>query len=361
MTPPTPHTSAQRLLQQLLTQPQHSKNALSGLTPDGLACLFADASFLISVLPAIEDLRNSTGDDAQIASLLNEAFSAELAPIAYLQPILTDVSRASKKRLMSASAQVIKSVRNAAAGIKSKRAFELFAETAMEQINRFVLLEASHPERIVSYSLYRAFDEMDALLGIDYAAEATMRTNLSSQERLYEGAGVGVQTSYMSLLLALKDCGAQTGASFIDLGSGYGRAGLVVGLLRPDMNFTGYEFVPHRVAASRIAAERAGVSERVRYFAQDLADSEFEIPFADIYFMFDPFTQETYRHVFAQIKNMGRTRAVTVVAKGHASTWFSEAIKGEPWSNRAACDEGTIGIYRSFNLSIWNNAHIRAR
>jgi hypothetical protein len=194
---------------------------------------------------------------------------------------------------------------------------------------------------------YRTFDAMDEILDLDYSRDVGMKTDSTTPERLYEGAGVGVQSSYTTLLALIQQISPAQGASFIVLGSGYGRAGLVVGLLRPDMEFIGYEYVEHRIEVSVRAAQRAGLSNRVKFYSQDLADPDFVIPVADIYYLFDPFTEDTYTHVFTQLKDIGRKYAITVAAKGGAAVWFEKAIVNGGWSNAEKYDVGTLSLFRS--------------
>ncbi|NJL25276.1 MAG: methyltransferase [Calothrix sp. SM1_5_4] len=185
---------------------------------------------------------------------------------------------------------------------------------------------------------------MDEILGLDYSRDLKMKT--SRAERLYAGAGVGVQSSYTTLLRTLTSLNPQ--GRFIDLGSGYGRVGLVVGLLYPEVRFTGYEYVSHRVEASCASAERAGVAGHVEFLTQDLSDPNFRIPEAESYYLYDPFTQETYRTVFSRLKEIGREQKITVITKDAAIGWFSAAIAGESgWLEPDFHDEGMIAFFRS--------------
>ena len=208
-----------------------------------------------------------------------------------------------------------------------------------------------HPSEIaLQNSLYRAFDAMDDIMGIDYEHDIGMRTDLKITERLYEGAGIGVQTSYSTLFIVLDELAPCKGASFIDLGSGYGRAGMVVGLLRPDMKFIGYEYVEHRVDSSNRCAENLGLGEKVQFLKQDLSLADFSIPAADIYYLYDPFSEMTYQYVFSQLKEIGKNRTISVVTKGRATDWFQKAISHETWTKRAMLDEGTLGIFVSVGM-----------
>lgn len=201
-----------------------------------------------------------------------------------------------------------------------------------------------------SEAMYRAFDQFDEILGIRYELDLSMASLPSQRERLFEGAGLGVQTSYSSILLALARARVGEGARVMDLGSGYGRVGFVLGLLRPDVTFTGVEYVPHRVDDSRAVALRAGLSS-VDFVAGDLA--VVEIPFADVYYMYDPFCRETYARVLERLISYARhsPSPITIITKGRANTWVRDALMGEGWSVDETCDSGTVCLFTSEPLS----------
>ena len=202
-------------------------------------------------------------------------------------------------------------------------------------------------DELLTEIIYRAFDAMDEIFDLRYSLDAGMRSDPSEPERLYEGAGLGVQTSYSSILCALSHLNLPKGAHLIDLGSGYGRVGLVAGLWRADLRFTGYEHVGHRVDVSNSSAARAGLESRVRFVRQDLADPAFEIPAADAYYMFDPFCETTYRRVLARLSELGRSKKIAVVAKAAARDWFRRLVSGDGWSEPESVDLDTLQIFRS--------------
>ena len=222
-----------------------------------------------------------------------------------------------------------------------------FAKAAMEIMSLEAcanqMRESSRPE---SESLYRAFDRMDEILGIQYALDVGMTTELAQTERLYEGAGIGVQTSYSTILLALNKAHPRPGATVLDLGSGYGRVGFVIGYLRPDIEFIGYEYVDHRVQNSKAVATGAGFS-RVEFFTQDLSARDFKIPEADVYYMYDPFSRDTYGYVLDQLLELGDLSPITIITKGRANTWVEDAVRHRGWLIDASCDDGLLLLFRS--------------
>ena len=224
---------------------------------------------------------------------------------------------------------------------------QLFLSEVVHLIRDEVLKTHREIDGSFPNSIYRAFDDLDRIFGLDYQLDSGMLKS-PSLERLYEGAGAGVQTSYITILRTFELIPAKAKARWVDLGSGFGRVGLALGILRPETNFVGYEIVPHRVLTSNGAALRAGLGAHVRFETQDLADPQFKIPEADVYYMWDPFTKETYKYVLEQIRTYGRTREVTVVAKGAAASWMEEIMSEEKnWQKNRSHDGGNLGVFTS--------------
>ncbi|MBX3042028.1 MAG: hypothetical protein KF789_15080 [Bdellovibrionaceae bacterium] len=202
-------------------------------------------------------------------------------------------------------------------------------------------------EGAVSRLLYRAFDRLDEALVLDYSGDRAMEANPQLRERLYEGAGEGVQTSYETILTLLRQLRLPPDAHLMDLGSGFGRVGLIAGLLRPDLSFSGYEYVSHRVLISETASRNCGVADRVRFYQQDLSQEDFQIPPADAYYMYDPFCRETYVQVLGRLNELARHRPMIVITKADAASWFAESLDQNRWLEPEPCDGGTIQIFRT--------------
>lgn len=133
----------------------------------------------------------------------------------------------------------------------------------------------------------------------------------------------------------------------IDLGSGYGRVGLVWTLLRPDIFFTGYEYVPHRVTVSNAASKVFGLNNYLQFKVQDLSLESFKIPDGDVYYLYDPFTKETYQSVLKQIVEVSRRRKITVVTKGNARSRLMEISEKNSWREPEIIDYGNLCIFES--------------
>lgn len=114
----------------------------------------------------------------------------------------------------------------------------------------------------------------------------------------------------------------------IDLGAAYGRMGVVIGGLYLKNIFTGYEYVSTRVdEGNRVYAELG--FQRCKLHTQDLFSKNFELPEADIYFIYDYGQVEHIEHTLRQIETLAHKRPVKVVVRGK----FTKRIiaNSHPW------------------------------
>ena len=196
--------------------------------------------------------------------------------------------------------------------------------------------------------LYRTFDKLDEIFALNYQLDLDMLVDHESKERLYQRSGVGVQSGYSTILLALNRMEAPIGSTVVDLGSGYGRVGLVCSLIRPDIKFLGYEYVPHRVDISNNATAAFGLEESLRFKVQDLSLKSFSVPIADFYYLYDPFSEETYKYILDQIVRISQERDITIVTKGNARNWLVRIAKEHSWASPIYIDDSNLCIFRSF-------------
>ena len=124
-----------------------------------------------------------------------------------------------------------------------------------------------------------------------------------------------LQTPYSECLRILQLLKIKPYQHIIDLGAAYGRMGVVIGGLYIKNLFTGYEYVKARVEeGNRVFREMGFV--RCQLMEQDLFDPKFELPEADIYFIYDYGQVEHINHTLMQIQAVSRKRPVKVVVRG---------------------------------------------
>lgn len=328
-----------------------SLDRLGGLAYDEIARLLATSYFLTSAIHSLEEhhwilTRGDSARQSNFQTFLNRALRRELSPFYFLEPLLEDLTPAVLRRMSADLDDFTKKI-----GAALLRLADADYQKTLKFIVRAMGSFCSFEENLVrtddflAPSLYRAFDGLDDLFAIHFEGDQRMKAHAS--ERLYEGAGREVQTSYAQIFSVLDHLKLREGAHLVDLGSGFGRMGLVAGLWRDDLKFTGYEFFGHRVDVSRASTKRLGLSDRVSFYEQDLSDPNFKIPSADVYYMYDPFTAETYERVIARLLDVGRTRAVSVVTKGHAGESFAKIASTSEWRAPEKFDGGVLWIFRS--------------
>lgn len=321
-----------------------------------LANIFVDAAFFSNAMTFLTDenwlLKKNHQPETSFKDFVGPFFAVELSPVLFFQAFLES---SSLKEMKSLSEKALCFEKAAITLICSRPPNEqkIFASRALQLMSE--LFEFENQTQLnrkalglhVGLSMYRTFDRLDELFKLNYDADHGMKTNIENTERLYEGAGVGVQSGYSTVLTALRYLSPAKGARIIDLGSGYGRVGLVVGLLRPDIDFIGYEYVPHRVDIACSSTETFGLQEHVHFYTQDLSLQAFQIPEADIYYMYDPFSEETYGHVISQLVQMSRHRKITIATKGNAKAWLVETARREGWPEAEEFDSGNLCIFSS--------------
>lgn len=328
---------------------------LKTISARGLANMFVDTSFLITALEFVKEqywIQNKDSDKEIIFSnFVKKFFKTELTPALFFHSTLENSSIQQIELFQKNSQTVQKIVIDFAKAqvLPKNKEFAMTALKLMSELFEFeyqLVMNKKSKNLYLGYSLYRTFDGLDAFFSLNYNAENSITNNTNNSERLYEGSGVAVQSSYATLLLALRYLRLATGSRFIDLGSGYGRVGLVVGLLRPDIKFTGYEFVNDRVAMACAASKSLGINSHVQFFTQDLSNKDFSIPEAETYYMYDPFTADTYKHVMDQLALVAKKIKINIITKGNAKAYIKQSPTGL-WSKPQEFDGGNFCLFRS--------------
>ncbi|MEM6293153.1 MAG: hypothetical protein AAGA54_17895 [Myxococcota bacterium] len=180
---------------------------------------------------------------------------------------------------------------------------------------------------------------LDRLLGFDVEGVADLaRRRIDDDPELegkwcWQGPGEDVtQTRYEDFVALARTL--DTGTHIVDLGSGFGRLGFVLGLLRPDVRFTGLEVVRERVAESVRVTRALGLSRGVVHRCADLAHHR--VPDADAYFLFFSFPEPTAAHVLDQLRDVARVRRISIIVHG---MWPGQDLDDVAWLRPAPSPE----------------------
>lgn len=358
---------AQQTLLNLLvtsnTDPTHQKFYLlkekdpGYLTTVEMADLYITSALLITIMGFLKeqlwlsdkkDISDNTTTSYE--HFLTPFFKNELSDIVFLKDFLLKSGKLKIKQITKDS-QYIELKVLALVGKRSSGDQKSFINHSLKEMSKKFIAEENDQkgeDQSLGHKgleLYRTFDHLDKLFGLNYQLDKDMEIDQTVTERLYEGAGVGVQSGYSTILLALDSLDPQVDSTIIDLGSGYGRVGLVCSILRPDINFTGYEYVAHRVDISNNASKSLGLEGRLHFITQDLSLESFKIPDADIFYLYDPFTVETYQYVLSQLVALSEIKRISIVTKGNARSWLSDIAIKHGWESPIAIDEGNLCIF----------------
>tara|TARA_Y100000590_G_scaffold470776_1_gene670407 strand:- start:41073 stop:42140 length:1068 start_codon:yes stop_codon:yes gene_type:complete len=297
-----------------------------------------------------EDLVNNI--ETTYEEFINKFLLKELKPLGFLEDFLIKSGASEIKTLKKSSLLIEKKVLSLIMN-RSPMEQKTFLIHALKDMSKKFLKEESDQEGFAQnlghqgLRLYRTFDGLDKIFKLDYQLDLDMDVDYHEKERIYQSGGVGVQSGYSTILLSLDAIEVKSGDLIVDLGSGYGRVGLVYALLRPDTQSIGYEFVPHRVQVANEASELFELSESLNFKTQDLSLESFKIPEAAVYYMYDPFTEDTYKYVLDQIVAFSQKRKLTIVTKGNGSKWLDRVASENHWPAPKVLDEGNLCIYHS--------------
>jgi precorrin-6B methylase 2 len=145
-----------------------------------------------------------------------------------------------------------------------------------------------------------------------------------------------LQTPYSECLRILQLLKLRPYQHVVDLGAAYGRMGIVIGGLFIKNSFTGYEFVSSRVEEGNRIYKELGF-EKCQLITQDLFHKDFELPEADVYFIYDYGQVEHIDHTLKQIEDIAQKRPVQVVVRGkftnqiiaHRHQWLDLKYEGK--------------------------------
>jgi hypothetical protein len=329
------------------------------LDPNEMAHLYTNSALLVTIMGFLKDRlwldgkkNEKLNKTVSYENFISPYFLDALKPVLFLKEFLVKSGESNIKQVLRNS-KVIEAKVLSLIILRSNIDRKVFAIQSLKEMSiHFLKEEKNQKGRSIEsghkgLKLYRTFDNLDTIFKLDYNLDRDMVIDHKAKERLYAGSGIGVQSGYSTILLALDCVDVLEEGRVIDLGSGYGRVGLVCSLLRPDIDFIGYEYVPHRVKVGNEASVSFGLESGLKFITQDLSLESFQIPMADVYYLYDPFTKDTYHYVLEQIVEISKVRRVTIVTKGNARGWFVDIAALNSWKEPELLDDGNLCVFRS--------------
>lgn len=154
------------------------------------------------------------------------------------------------------------------------------------------------------------------------------------------------QTTYhefYEILLALKMSPKQR---VLDIGSAYGRMGIVKQVFFPEIQFIGCELVAERLHESIRLNNLLGGSN-VQFIEQDIIGSDTDLPSAEYYFIYDFSDRDDFSKLIDKFRIKSKSQPIRVIARGRGvNNWIFELA---PWLTVIVPPEphNTWTIYRN--------------
>ena len=123
-----------------------------------------------------------------------------------------------------------------------------------------------------------------------------------------------LQTNYDELVEIVRYINPLGPQTWLDLGAGYGRLGLVLHAMRPEINFIGHEIVKERVNEGNRIFSKWGI-KNAHLYCQNLMDDNFQLPTAKCYFIYDYGKMEHMKKTLQQLSDQVTT-SFHLVARG---------------------------------------------
>lgn len=179
-----------------------------------------------------------------------------------------------------------------------------------EQVLFEIQRKTSNYQEAKSLSKY-----IDQLLGFNCES---IEKKLIASESKQEWIGFDIQifqTPYSEILEMLQIVNPNENDHWVDFGAAYGRMGIVINLLYPNMKFSGHEINQQRVdEANRIYQELNLNNSKL--FCNDISADDFQIEDANVYFIYDFGTREDIYKLLFKLKEKALKHSIKVITRG---------------------------------------------
>ncbi|MGB0453427.1 MAG: hypothetical protein ACPGJV_06905 [Bacteriovoracaceae bacterium] len=161
-------------------------------------------------------------------------------------------------------------------------------ETYQEVEGLHPRVHAKELDRIFGYKIPKIEEKLNQKYRVYYQAN-----DESNRKKHFEGTQTWIglhpqvlQTPYSEILACFQFLKDENVESIIDIGSAYGRVGLVKNCLFPDAEFLGYEILKKRECEGNRIFQKYGLNN-CKILNENVLDDNFELPDAQVYFIYD--------------------------------------------------------------------------
>lgn len=153
-----------------------------------------------------------------------------------------------------------------------------------------------------------------------------------------------LQTPYsdiLNCLESLRDCSVTT---VVDIGSGYGRVGLVMNAVFPEAKFLGVEVLKKRAREGNRVFERLGL-KNCRMIEQNVLANDYQIPQAQIYFIYDFSEADDICQVLDILQSRMREKTFYLITRGERVDFLLEKKYKSFWRGRGFKAFNDLKVY----------------
>jgi len=174
-----------------------------------------------------------------------------------------------------------------------------------------------------------------------YGSHETWGPSLCGGVQSWVGLDVDtLQTPYADILKMLQMMKLKPFQTVVDLGAAYGRMGVVIGALYVKSFFIGHEYIKARVEEGNRIFRNLDFN-KCRLEVADLSKSDYVLPEADIFFIYDFGDVEHIQKILFKLQHLSKIRHLKIGVKGK---FTKELIsKFHPWMELVF--ESTFNIY----------------
>lgn len=157
-----------------------------------------------------------------------------------------------------------------------------------------------------------------------------------------------LQTPYSEFYKIIESISPEENQKVVDLGAGYGRLGLICHAFDQSIIFEGHEYAKERVDEGNRIYDFFEI-ENSRLVQQDLSSDSFDMPNADIYFMYEYGDMGHVQESLRQLQEISKTQNFRLVCRGKGSN--NLIWNNHPWLtvfNNFECENSMI--YSSYSF-----------
>ncbi len=168
-------------------------------------------------------------------------------------------------------------------------------------------------------------EKIDLLFGFNFSQieknlilkkEKLEKENDHQSRQFWIGLDVqSLQTPYSEIVRMIQFIKPKPNDVWMDLGAGYGRLGLILGLICSDVNFYGYEYIQERVQEGNRIRQDWQIQNGALVQA-DLISDVIDFEKGDVFFLYDFGSREDVYLVLKKLKDVACKKSIQVIARG---------------------------------------------